>query len=168
MLNKSILLILILLVILLACLFYFLYLHNQTDATGQVHASYSSMIQSTPEGHAAPAIVFGTIFGSISIMLFVLFLYIGIHQKKASKNKVFLWLLGLVLYLMIFILGILDYLTYLRTGSITTYLGFPTPTAWMLFGIYLFPLYFTLFYILKFKYWVLSPDSEKRFRDLVQ
>jgi hypothetical protein len=78
------------------------------------------------------------------------------------------WMLGFILYAGIFLIGIFDFRSYLINDSFTTFLGFPTPTAWMLFGIYLFPFYFTLFYIVKFKFWILSSDSEKRFKELIK
>jgi ABC-type transport system involved in cytochrome c biogenesis permease subunit len=126
------------------------------------------MIRSSPESYSSSALIMGLVFGVISIIIFVIFLFIGIFQKQNSKKIFWPWGIGLIIYLSIFILGILDYLTYLRSDSLSTFFGFPTPTAWMLFGIYLFPFYFTLFYIIKFKYWILSPESERKFKELIK
>jgi len=126
------------------------------------------MIQSTPSNYSSSALIMGIVFGSISIILFAIFLFIGIYQKRYSKIKIWIWFIGLIIYLGIFILGMHDYLVYINSRSPAIFLGFPTPTVWMLFGIYLFPLYFTIFYIIKFRYWVLNPESERQFKELIK
>ncbi len=155
-----------LLTVLLLLLVYYLFINENPGPAGVVHESFPSMFHSTDSYSDVTAIFIGSVFGIVSVIIFVIFLYIGIRQKENSQTKIRVWIIGLIIYLGIFIAGMIDYVNFTNSESIKLFLGFPLPTAWMLFGIYLFPLYFTFFYVIKFKYWVLSDEKEKQFRKL--
>jgi len=165
-LKTLITLLLSLLSVLFLLLFYYLFFYENASPTGVAHESFPSMYHSTKSNSDSTTIFIGSAFGIISIIIFVIFLSIGIHQKENSKTKIRVWVIGLIIYLGIFIAGIVDYVHFTNSDSVKLFLGFPVPTAWMLFGIYLYPLFFTFFYVTKFKYWVLGDEKEKQFRKL--
>ena len=45
--------------------------------------------------------------------------------------------------------------------------GFPTPTAWMVFGISMTPMVFLLIYVAGFRRWVMTDDDRKQLEALV-
>ena len=155
-----------LLVALFILLVYFIFLNENPGPAGITHETFPSMLRSTDSYSDTTAIFFGSFFGILSIIVFVLFLFIGIRQKENSKLKVRVWIIGLIIYLGIFIFGLIEYMSYTNSNTIKLFLGFPRPTAWMLFGIYLYPLFFTFYYVIKFKYWVISDEKERMFKDL--
>ena len=46
-------------------------------------------------------------------------------------------------------------------------LGFPLPTAVMLYGIWGVPLIFVLFFVIRFDQWILKPEELERFETLL-
>ncbi len=47
------------------------------------------------------------------------------------------------------------------------FLSFPRPTAWMLFGVWPFPIYFMAVYYILFDRWYYTQEDEKHLEEIV-
>lgn len=107
------------------------------------------------------------LLGWCVISLFILCLYLGLN--RASNRKAILpWLVvGYLLYGLTYIGVILADLNYMANESTNYFLGFPIPTAWMIFGMWFSPLFFSVLYVLNFDSWVISQKEVEKFKALV-
>jgi hypothetical protein len=76
---------------------------------------------------------------------------------------------GALLFVLIFTAMIVSYHGYMSDGTRSLVLGLPVPTAWMLYGVWAFPLFFVLFFFLNFNRWYVKPtDLERLYRLVAQ
>ena len=66
---------------------------------------------------------------------------------------------GALLYSAFFLALVIAYDVFAETGSERLLLAFPIPTALMLYGVGLSPLFFTVLYMLRFEPWILDNDE---------
>jgi len=132
------------------------------------HDLFPTMLKSVKTSQSTLTLWFSFLFGVFSICLFTLFLYIGLSGKKFLRKKLVVMVIGLILYVGIFSLGFASYLRYIQNDSFRVFLGFPAPTAWMLYGIWFFPLFFTFIYVIKFNDWVLKPEDYQLLKKIMR
>ena len=144
-------------------------------AAGVAHPTVSNMlVGGDGMERFAPVAVQSLIFGCLSITFFVGLLALGLRQKGRVRGNKLAFFVGLAFYLGMFFMVWQSYQTFAagqsevanRIGPL--FLGFPIPTAWMLFGLYGAPIVFLLLYCLNFDSWVFTEDDEKEFRQLVE
>ena len=92
------------------------------------------------------------------------------YRKKTLPARLRYWLgAGFAGYLLVYTGMVVSYWQYIEGQTETSYfLGLPAPTAWMLFGVWLFPFFFMVLYIRNFDRWVITPEEMDRFRRLVE
>jgi len=61
-----------------------------------------------------------------------------------------------------------SYLDYLHTGDLQYFLGFPEPTAWMIFGLWGGGALFTFLYVIGFRRFVYTPEDEKTLKEILE
>ena len=132
------------------------------------HDLFPTMLKSVKASQSTLTLWLAFFFGVFSICLFTLFLYIGLSGKNFSRKKLIVMVIGLIMYVGIFSFGFASYLRYINNDCFRVFLGFPAPTAWMLYGIWFFPLFFTFLYVKKFNDWVLKPDDYQRLQEIVK
>ncbi|MCH7658425.1 MAG: hypothetical protein IIB05_08930 [Bacteroidetes bacterium] len=132
------------------------------------HDLFPTMLKSDDASQSELILWLAFFFGVFSICLFTLFLYIGISGKNFHRKKLVVIVTGLIVYVGIFSFGFASYLEYIQNDSFRVFLGFPAPTAWMLYGIWFFPLFFTFLYVVKFNDWVLKPDDYQRLQSIIK
>ena len=139
-------------------------------ATGRLHPEYRTMLQSGESVADRPATkwmawLFG--WGVIGVFGFVLF--IGAYKKNREKRRQIYraLLFGLILYLAVYTSMVVAWWSYHADGSAVWIWGFPTPTAWMLYGLWFAPLFITFIYIFKFNDWILSAEELEVFHKIV-
>lgn len=141
-----------------------------SDATGTVHPDYPSMLHSgTSVTSTSTTKWIVTLYGAAIICMFTSVIFIA-TRKKDSSHQSKLWLrvaIGGVLYLVVYGLMVRSAAAYSATGVADYFLGFPAPTAWMLFGMWTIPLFFTFFYVFRFDDWVISPEEEEKFNAII-
>ena len=138
--------------------------------TGMEHPGFSSMRKGGISLFSeAPTRWLSYFFGLFVIGVFGLSMAVGYRKKSGPANvKYWLWA-GYAAYALIYTGMVVSYWRYIGGQSDTIYfLGVPAPTAWMLFGIWLFPFFFTVLYIYFFDRWVITPEELARFRELVE
>lgn len=140
-------------------------------AAGQPHPLFETMMQGGPEGARLDLWPAGTLFGGLAISLFVALVAFGLRRDGATTGRggagsAALWI-GWLLYLGVFLALSFSYRSYATTGAPELILGFPPPTAWMLFGLWPAPLWFVLLYVLQFDRRVLTKEELRRFEERV-
>lgn len=136
------------------------------NAHGFKHATFQqAMLQggSGIERHAT-ARWLGLVYGTLQIIFIVSCLLFGV--PKATKAKVTLICCGGAVVSVFGLLVITDYF-YVRSEAPMFLLGFPLPTAVMLYGIWGVPLIFVLFFVIRFDQWILKPEELERFETLL-
>lgn len=144
-------------------------------AAGIPHPEYSTMLIGGPGMERfAPVALQSLLYGCLSITFFVGLLALGLRQRDRVRGNKLALLGGLAFYLSMFVMTWLSYQTFAlnqdsaanRIGPL--FLGFPRPTAWMLFGIYGAPIVFLVLYWLKFDTWIYTREDEAAFNELAK
>jgi hypothetical protein len=146
------------------------FVHDGTYNHGEQHPDHVEMNQGGDgarhqQGHT---LWLGEIFGVLQIILFVTLLSFGL--RSIPQQRIIL-LVGAIIYLGIFLAMVLSYRATID-GAVTQppelFLGLPVATAWMIYGLGGFPLFFSLLYLIHFDRWVLTPEDHQVFRDAVE
>lgn len=139
------------------------------NAGGMAHPEYKTMLHSGANILATTTTrTVSFLFGLGVIMLFYFFIRFGANRKKDS-GKLSLWInISFVAYLIVYAMTFLSYLNYESTGHDTFFFGWPTPTAWMIYGMWSTPIILVLVYVIKFKDWVLDDEDEEEFQKILQ
>jgi len=150
-----------------------------TNGHGIEHATVRHMDQGGdgPQRHEA-VFVTGCLLGSTMIALFVGLLAwstmrepcrASADQGAASESAGHLacFLVGGLLFEAVF--GMLCYSYWVSlTDPTADFVGpFPPGVSWMLFGVWLFPAFFVVLYVVSYHRWILPPENVQRFAELV-
>ncbi|MCH2084843.1 MAG: hypothetical protein MK226_20825 [Saprospiraceae bacterium] len=141
------------------------------NPTGQQYEVYQSMLVSGTSVASHPILKWMALFFGVGILIvFGVFMSLGFRKaekKLNAKLKQHLFV-GMGLYIASFIVMTMVYWQYHNGDNFGYFLGVPSPTAWMLFGLGLTPLYFTIIYIIKFNDWIISPEELDEFQEIVR
>jgi len=112
------------------------------------------------------AVVVIGLLGSAVMLLMQALPMLGVSAGR--RDATFWWLMGGVA---VAIQGTwwamyLGYLQFLATGEVGHLLGFPAPTAWMLFGVWFSGTLFCIVYVLGFRRFVFSAEDEAAYEAL--
>lgn len=135
---------------------------------GFAHPDFANMQSGGPgqERHE-DLLLLGWVFGVLQILFFITCLALG-GQKKGSLGPLFKPLVfGGAGFIAIFTALILSYNAYMREDVHSLVLFQVKPTAWMLYGIWGFPVVFIVAYVLTFDKWFMTDDDLEAFRELV-
>jgi hypothetical protein len=89
-------------------------------------------------------------------------------RRGAPRQASARWLVvGLCAFLAAWTVLVLAYRTYMLEGPVRLFLGFPLPTAIMLYVLFPASLIFTVAYVAGFRRWVLSEDDEASYERLL-
>ena len=139
-------------------------------AAGALHPKFSSMLKSGQEAaNNSSASIFSYLFALFAVATLGFVLLIGM-KKKGSLGPVKKGLIGGIIGFMLVFTGLtLSYWDYTSAETSSTYFGgFPTPTAWMLYGVPCFALFFTFLYLINFDNWVLTEEDKARFDEIIE
>ena len=135
-----------------------------SGSTGTAHPDYGAMQHSGPDISSSQPVQWLAIsFGGLIVLILITCVIIGYlrQDRLASDRNPLLWI-GAV-YVLVYTGLIVLYLNYVDGGTIIYILGFPMPTAWMIYVFWLFPVAFTFYYVRKFDSWVFKPSSMEEF-----
>ncbi|MAP95910.1 MAG: hypothetical protein CMK07_13250 [Ponticaulis sp.] len=136
--------------------------------SGGPHSEYSGM---SVGGDSAARLnglwIEGLILYFATFLMAPMFMAFGVAEH--NRNKTFWTMMGGVTALNIFFafLLIYFYVDFLNTGETFMLLGFPAPTAMMLYGCWGTATLYTVIYILGFSKFIFTPEDEKKFEELV-
>ena len=146
------------------------------DSTGFAHPRHAAMT----DGATAPAmnqggegrqrhgriLWAGWLLAALMAVMLTGILLFGVQSTGLSKGKALAFALGGIAYQVVFAMLFLAYRNSL-TGPVVFIGSFPAATWWVLFGVYLLPYYFILLYVALFDRWVVTPDSLRKFDELL-
>jgi hypothetical protein len=111
----------------------------------------------------------GFAFAALTVALFVGLLFFGLRRPGEPVPGKALILTGGTLFLGAFVALFVTYSRYLEDADPEALvLGFPPPTAWMLYGVWGVPLLFIAFYVTRYKEWVFGAGDEVAYQDLLE
>lgn len=107
----------------------------------------------------------GLAFALLEVAFFVGCLLLGLRRLRG--HIAFFIGFGCLFAIAVTLMVVFDQ-AYASGDSRQIVLGFPLPTALMIYGVGGAPLAFVLIYMLKFDRWILTPEDMERFEQLVQ
>ena len=134
-----------------------LFLNPLELATGRLHPEFSSMLHSGNNVSLEPSLKLLSYFYGLTIFcLLVTAIYIGGRKAKRLSGFRNVVLVFSFLYLATYTIMMFSYWDYMHSSSAVYFLGFPAPSAWMVYAIHLFPFLLIFFYAVKFHRYILS------------
>lgn len=146
-----------------------IFLTSEPDNShGFAHAQITEMHQAgNGADRLGSVLILAWLFGTVMIAFFVSLLALAI--LPGNRQSLWLLLLGTLLYETAFSLLVLEYRHFVAVPEAATFWGpFPTATAWVLFGVWLVPYVFILFYVVFFDRWILPAAHRDRFEELLR
>ncbi len=143
------------------------FVEEDPAAQGQPHPHYQDMNIGVDSSRNNDVLWLGTAFGVLALALFVSMLCLAIHLNRIQRV---LMAGGAVLFILIFLGMVLSYRSLLATENLATpplFLGLPVPTALMIYGLGLLPLFFVIFYVVQFDSCVLQAERYEVFNQLL-
>ncbi|MCH8961747.1 MAG: hypothetical protein IH820_10625 [Bacteroidetes bacterium] len=140
-----------------------------TRPTAQVHPEAASLLQSTGSLAERPEVLgLGYVMGVLMIAIMAVAVWIGL-RKRDGATPLNRWMMAAFAgYALVFTALVAAYASYTQGHETAFFGGFPAPTAWMIYGMWLFPLVFVGLYMALFDRWVLTDQDLARFDDLVK
>ena len=138
------------------------------NAAGMAHDSIQGMsVGGDGTARLAPIGLAPYYFQVCVILLVGVMLYMGIaaHRRTGvvKLGLAAITLLALLVWSELYA----SYLSFLKTGETEIIFGFPVATNWMLWGVWLSMVAFTLFYVIGFRHFILPKEDEEAFEALV-
>jgi hypothetical protein len=150
-----------------AILFAVFSLPEPPQSHGESHPIYASMEHGGP-AHARPPFVLwlGWGLGVLEIAFFVAMIALGASNRRGLRGLGLLLIVTGLAFVSVWSALVLAYRAYASDAESVLFLGFPAPTAWMLFALWPLPVFFVFFYTAGFERWVATPrdiaEIEKR------
>ncbi len=166
--NKVIYVILVLLLVIGFFLGLALLREVPPAASGSPHPEISGM-QVGGDGEArikgielASFVVFSATF-----LICLSLIFLGI--SKGKRTLTFLIPAGVITLAILFVwYRVFDsYMEYLSSGKVDFILGFPEPTAWMIFGLWGGGALFTVIYVAGFRKFIYTKEDEAKLKEIV-
>ena len=138
-------------------------------AAGLPHPTIAAMaIGGDGMARLAPIAPLAFAFHCLILLLCTLLAALGIAEKR--RDSLLLLLLPLLFLWQLFICLQLwgGYLSFLQTGETAYVLGFPLPTAWQVYGVWLGAIPMVVFYCLAFSRYIYTEADEQAFAELLE
>ena len=147
---------------------------------GFAHSTYKVMDQGGDgAGRHQALLISGWVFGFLQIAFFVSLLAWGMlrqpfQAEKTGANRtggtalpLWLFVTGGLLYEGVFSLMCLAYRSSLTSADVAFLGPFPSGVSWLLCGLWLFPAYFIILYVIFYNRYIVTPHNMQRFKELV-
>lgn len=162
-------LLLILCVILLLLIGVVSVLPQAGEAPASANPEFSSLLRSNESFAGQPGVLgFGYVMGILMMAAMAVCVLVGI-RKNGKLGTLGRWLIGgFVAYALVFTALVYSYRQY-DPGNVQNFFGgFPLPTAWLVYGVWLFPWFFIAVLVIMFDRSFLTQSDLDRFHALVQ
>ena len=124
------------------------------------HPEFAGMQQSGADAEPdAGLLMIGWSFGALQIAFFTAMLALGARSRRGLRGLGVPLIAASLFYLAIWTALVVAYRSYANGGDPALFLGFPAPTAWMLFALWPCPVIFTLYYVVGFDRWIATPED---------
>lgn len=138
------------------------------DGHGTAHPEYDTMLQGGPgEARHGHILWLGWLFGTIIAVLFVTTLAFGARRNDVVGPIGKPILIGGIIYVLIWTAMVWTYSDYMKGNTEARFLLLPIPTAWMVYGYWLFPVFFIILFIKAYPKYFWDPDTEAKFKAII-
>lgn len=135
---------------------------------GVAHDTYSTMLAGGPGAERHSNILWaGWAFAVLQAVFFVALLAFGMRKKGESGPALIPIVVGGAIFVGIFTMLFFAYRTYMNNADPGLVLALPKPTAWMIYGVWFFPVVFVFIYRYFFSTWYLTDEDMERFRAIM-
>ena len=133
---------------------------EQSQGQSVDHPEFVGMQQSGIDAEPDAALLWiGWSFGALQIAFFAALLALGARSRQGLRGLGVPLIAASLFYLAIWTALVVAYRSYANAGDPVLFLGFPAPTAWMLFALWPCPVLFTLYYVVGFDRWIATPED---------
>jgi hypothetical protein len=133
---------------------------EQPQAPSFDHPKFAGMQQSGVDAEPDAALLWiGWSFGALQIGFFAAMLALGARSRRGLRGLGLPLIAASLVYLAIWSALVLAYRSQTNAEDPVLFLGFPAPTAWMLFALWPCPLIFTFYYVVGFDRWIATPED---------
>lgn len=125
---------------------------------GATHPEFSSMEHGGAGiDRSGYVLLLGWGFGVLEIALFVAMIALGANTRRGLRGLGPLLVIAGICFASVWTALVFSYRAYATGTETVLFLGFPAPTAWVLFAIWPVPALFVALYSLGFDRWVATP-----------
>lgn len=134
---------------------------------GVAHPQFKTMLSGGDgEARYKPIWWLAWAFALLQVTFFMALLALGAMKKGSLGPLSRPLLVGWLIFAGIFTGLIVAHARYTATSEHGLFLGFPVPTAWMIYGVWVFPAVFVVLYLVTFDRWGFTKDDEARLAEL--
>ena len=134
---------------------------------GVPHAQFKTMLSGGDgEARLKPVWWLGWAFALLQVTFFVALLAFGVLKNGDLGPMLRPLLVSWLIYAGIFTGLIVAHARYTDATEHDLVLGFPAPTAWMMYGVWVFPVVFIVVYLVTFDRWNFSQADAERLAKL--
>ena len=124
------------------------------------HPEFAGMQRSGVDAEPDAGLLWiGWTFGTLQITFFAAMLALGARSRRGLRGLGVPLIAASLVYLAIWSALVLAYRSQANVDDPVLFLGFPAPTAWMLFALWPCPLIFTFYYVVGFDRWIATPED---------
>jgi hypothetical protein len=135
---------------------------------GVAHPKFETMLAGGPGADRHTNILWaGLIYAVLQAVFFVSCLALGMRKKEVPGPALGLFIAGGTVYVLIFAMLFMAYRGYMHDADPSLFLGLPKPTAWMIYGVWLFPIAFVFVYRRYFDSWYLTDDDMDQYKAIL-
>jgi hypothetical protein len=141
---------------------------GSAEAAAGAHPLFSSLFTSSQrlEGHTGHVIL-GAIASAVMVAVMTMMVVLGM-RRPGKPHAVTRWIIaGFAIYGLILVALVGAYRAY-AGGTTVMVGGFPLPTALLVYGVWLFPWFFVLLFVITFDRSVFSDTDQEAFDALVR
>lgn len=168
MVDRIMIFMFIVLLLIFACVIYLYSLPGALEPTANVHPEIASMLESNLDGRQPQYLLAGYGLGLCFLLVMTACVLLGMQKQGQLGWIGHSLLVGFALYLLIYSRLVWSYAHYQAAPDAFFSMGFPQPTSWMIYGIWLFPYLFILLYSLTFNRWFVTAQDLARFKELLE
>lgn len=139
-------------------------------STGETHPEYATMQKSGTSVATHPAVkLFAYLFGLgvLGVCCFCIMVGAGKRSPELTRLIRTRILVAFILIALVYSLMVFSYWSYSGSSSTSYFGGLPTPTAWMIYGVWFIPLTLAWIYVFKFDSWIITKEELERFQEIV-
>ena len=109
----------------------------------------------------------GYAFQALLLSLIIAFAMLGVSEKHRTPRLRAYMIATLIFSLFILWQMVSSHLNFIATGERTYFMGFPSPTAWAMYGVWLGGIPLVLIYTLGFRQFIYTDEDQAEFEKLV-
>jgi len=160
--------ILVVFIAMAALLFSLTTLEEPNNASGEPHHQFQTMRQGG-DGLARSEPLLGRIWllGVLQVAMYASFMTLAVNRRHRDRRFALCLAGGCVAMVGVWSVLLLAYQASWSQSVPNLVFGFPTASAWMLYGVWTVPVVFVAMYRFGFRRWIYTPEDQRRFEALL-